>query len=346
MANTINNYIIQQKLKDGMITLHPQTNAAMVTYDSNIQGTAGTVQFEIFNLKDQISDWEGEVVTKIKPSNSAVPVQLPDDIGLITLTHENMDTYSRTHIDDISTTIEAVRALAQEAKTLASQGTVSRSYASYDDMINAVTSATKDYFKVGDKLLIKDTGVSDYWISEVFTTNSGTYGYYNISKLESNTDFLVNYQTVVDPALDSVFGENPSIVHAINLLKAKLWGLLNTTAVSSYPAYSAIAFALSAAHSDIATTATKATGADKLNYAREIKITGDTAGKTTFDGTTDVTITTELKASGVAEGTYSAVTVTPKGIVTAGAQVIEIGITGQVSPQNLATGGLFFEKVG
>lgn len=52
----------------------------------------------------------------------------------------------------------------------------------------------------------------------------------------------------------------------------------------------------------------------------------------------------DLPNSGVAEGTYSAVKVNTKGIVTAGANMIEVGTTTDATPSsNLAIGGLFFK---
>ncbi len=54
----------------------------------------------------------------------------------------------------------------------------------------------------------------------------------------------------------------------------------------------------------------------------------------------------DLATSGVTAGTYSAVTVNNKGIVTAGLQVVEVGTTGQTTPSaNLVAGGLFFKEI-
>lgn len=58
------------------------------------------------------------------------------------------------------------------------------------------------------------------------------------------------------------------------------------------------------------------------------------------------TIVTTLANSGVTAGTYSAVTVNAKGLVTAGAQFIEVGTAGQTTPSaSLAVGGLFFKEI-
>lgn len=94
---------------------------------------------------------------------------------------------------------------------------------------------------------------------------------------------------------------------------------------------------------DGTTKAKKAETADKLANARKISFSGDVTGETTFDGSADKSIPTTLANSGVAPGTYSVTTVDAKGRVTAGAQLVEWGTSGQTSPSsNLAVGGLFF----
>lgn len=93
------------------------------------------------------------------------------------------------------------------------------------------------------------------------------------------------------------------------------------------------------------TTVGKATTSTKLATARTIAISGDGSGSTTFDGSSDKTITLTLASVGTA-GTYSVVTTDSKGRVTKGAQVIEVGTTGQTSPSStLAIGGIFYKEI-
>lgn len=93
------------------------------------------------------------------------------------------------------------------------------------------------------------------------------------------------------------------------------------------------------------TTVAKATTSTKLETARTIAINGDGSGSTTFDGSSDKTITLTLSSVGTA-GTYSVVTTDSKGRVTKGAQVIEVGATGQTSPSStLAIGGIFYKEI-
>lgn len=78
---------------------------------------------------------------------------------------------------------------------------------------------------------------------------------------------------------------------------------------------------------------------------QSITATGDATGTATVSSGA-ATIGLTLKNSGVSAGTYSAVTVNAKGIVTAGAQMIEVGAAGQSAPSaNLAVGGIFFKQI-
>lgn len=66
---------------------------------------------------------------------------------------------------------------------------------------------------------------------------------------------------------------------------------------------------------------TKSETTDKLNTARTIALSGDITGSVSFDGSSDVTINTTEKSSGVVAGTYTKVTVDEKGNVTNGANL-------------------------
>lgn len=96
---------------------------------------------------------------------------------------------------------------------------------------------------------------------------------------------------------------------------------------------------------DGTTIVAKSTTSTKLATARTIAIDGDGSGSTTFDGSSNKTITLTLSSVGTA-GTYSVVTTDSKGRVTKGAQVIEVGTTGQTSPSStLAIGGIFYKEI-
>ncbi len=72
-----------------------------------------------------------------------------------------------------------------------------RSCARVFDTVAAMTAALKSYSKdelrVGDNIYIKATEVPDYWVSAVLVTNAGTYGYYELSKLEVEKVDLSDY---------------------------------------------------------------------------------------------------------------------------------------------------------
>lgn len=115
---------------------------------------------------------------------------------------------------------------------------------------------------------------------------------------------------------------------------------------SSLATYSAI-YGNTGIVAEIKNGTTVAGKAKQLETARKISLSGDATGETTFDGTANKEITVTLAASGVTAGTYSAVNVNAKGLVTAGAQLIEVGDkTGTNTPTtNLAIGGLFFKEI-
>lgn len=115
---------------------------------------------------------------------------------------------------------------------------------------------------------------------------------------------------------------------------------------SSLATYSAL-YGNTGIVAEIKNGTTVAGKAKQLETARKISLSGDATGETTFDGTANKDIAVTLAASGVTAGTYSAVSVNAKGLVTAGAQLIEVGDkTGTNAPTvNLAIGGLFFKEI-
>ena len=68
--------------------------------------------------------------------------------------------------------------------------------------------------------------------------------------------------------------------------------------------------------------------ADKLTVPRNIAISGDGTGSTTFDGSQDVTISLALSDTAVTAGTYTKVTVDSKGRVTKGENIAITDVTG------------------
>lgn len=126
-------------------------------------------------------------------------------------------------------------------------------------------------------------------------------------------------------------------------------GAINTLAAANKTAIGQNTTAIGQNATDIGTlqgyfTNGVANEAAELSTARTIAASGDVTWSVSFDGSQDVSGTAVLADTGVSAGTYSAVTVNSKGLVTAGGQMIEVGTTGHNTPsQNLAVGGLFFE---
>lgn len=96
-----------------------------------------------------------------------------------------------------------------------------------------------------------------------------------------------------------------------------------------------------------ADSATSATTANRLSGNQTFTASGDATGSGTWTNSTGAaTVSLTLANSGVAAGSYSAVTVDAKGRVTDGAQVIEVGTVGQTEPSaNLAVGGIFIKRL-
>lgn len=89
-----------------------------------------------------------------------------------------------------------------------------------------------------------------------------------------------------------------------------------------------------------------ATTAGGFTSAKTVALTGDVTGSASGGASGGWSISTTLANSGVTAGTYSAVTVNAKGLVTAGAQFIEVGAESQTIPSaNLAVGGIFFQEI-
>lgn len=95
---------------------------------------------------------------------------------------------------------------------------------------------------------------------------------------------------------------------------------------------------------DGTTKVANSSNADKLSTPRNIQLSGDVSGVKSFDGSSNINISTTLSNTGISAGTYSALTVDSKGRATAGGQIIEVGESGQTSPSaSLAVGGIFFK---
>lgn len=98
------------------------------------------------------------------------------------------------------------------------------------------------------------------------------------------------------------------------------------------------------------TNGTTAVGKAKaLDHTVDVYIDSDTLvgsdEASDFSGA-EMHLNVELRTTGVTAGTYSCVSVDQYGRATVGAQIVEVGTTGQTTPSStLAIGGIFFKEI-
>lgn len=100
--------------------------------------------------------------------------------------------------------------LAEQAKNLATGRSKATSFDTVTAMTTALRNAARDAYQIGDQIFIKEQNVPDYWISNVLSSNSGGYGYFELTELEGKID-LTAYQRKVDteirvPGYTSIVG--------------------------------------------------------------------------------------------------------------------------------------------
>ena len=357
---------IQEKIANGTQTYHPETDASVVKFadpsnnsawGNNVQDAIENVITDLGDIKSNISGGTG-VVTGVKGNAESTY-----RAGQVNITPDNIGVYDKTYMDQvIGAATEGLNALSDAVSELGSDmellGAVitGRPYVhvfkTIGTMQQALKNAQSSDYRIGDTLYIEATDVPDYWISGILTTNAGTYGYYQISPLETQKVSLVDYQTKTDNSLDTT---SKTVVGAINEVYDYVGHLdeqneTNVTNIENIISGSqVVGKATNATNSTNAQEAQRAREAEEahsLYTARTISLSGDASGSTTFDGSSDKTITVALANSGVSAGTYSAVTVDAKGRVTFGGQLIEIAESVNDTPSaNLVTGGIFFKRL-
>lgn len=257
------------------------------------------------------------------------------------------------------TQVEVAQQTANNALNIAQGKTQGYTFETFAEMTTALKSATSTQYKIGDSLYIKEEGVTDYWVSGILSTNTGTYGYYEITPLETQKVDLTEYQKKSDRTLQTSI---KTIVGAINEVnrntdiamqtQVQLEGKIDTVAdnVTTLESnVSTLTSQLETAQTDIAnieagtTKVGSAIKADRLATARTITFTGAATGSYTFDGSANKSVSLTLANSGVTAGSYSAVNVNSKGLVTSGGKSIEIDSGNHTPSANLMVGGIFLE---
>ena len=365
MAQTTKQYQIIQKVSTSdSLLLHPETDADIVLYDNTESAlTATNTKTAIDEVATQIkSITDGGVVTGVKGD-----FELEYRKGQVNITANDIGAESSGTVDEHNTNLSAhsdIRGLVSNA-----QGKAESAYAiaegrqkagvfkTVSDMTTVLKTASSTAYKVGDNLYIKDIDVPDYWISAVLETNIGTYGYYEISRLETAKVDLTDYQTITDSAFSTT---DKTVSGAVNEVKATADSAKNS-AIANVSDIANINNGTTkvpkAAAADFATSSTTASNAGKWTTARTIEVSVNSGlksdgsaisgtGSQSIDGSADKNISIDLGDSGITEGTYSAIEVNSKGIAVAGGQMMEVGIAGQDTPSaSLATGGLFFKVI-
>ena len=192
------------------------------------------------------------------------------------------------------------------------------------------------------------------------TTNKTVVG--AINEVKGTADGASAKANANEETLNKIVGGQQEVAKATNANTAvNVTGQINGKAIDSI-------FEADGITAKKATTAAGADQAAKLAAAKTISLTGAVNGSVSTDLSSDAAIATtlgekvvgstniadgavtaaKLATSGVTAGTYSAVQVTDKGIVTAGAQMFEFGTeVGVVSPSStLAIGGFYLELLG
>lgn len=114
--------------------------------------------------------------------------------------------------DTQDTLIEKAQSRADAAYNLANSKANTFVFNTFAIMKADLKSSAKDKYHLGDTLLLKEKKAPDYWISAILETNTGEYGYYEVSEIETKLD-LSEYQTKVDNTLETT---SKTIVGAIN----------------------------------------------------------------------------------------------------------------------------------
>ena len=380
------NYQIQQKQDNGeVLILHPETVDSIVKstaiHGSHPIGTpVSTILDDLFEIaatggvtgvkgSAESTFRKGNVeITKAnigldKVNNVAITDVQVAQIG----TNTNNISANTTAISGINGeittmkgTISANTTLANQALSLAQGRSRGVSFETVQAMTSALKGASNTEYKIGDTIYIKAVGTSDYWVSGILDTNTGTYGYYELSELETDKVDLTGYQTknlsaavngqnTVEGALlslDNDLGTLETTVAGHTESISSINGNYNTLSTSITNIINGTTKVGKAGVADSATTATTATTANQLTTARTFQLTGDVTGSASFNGTANAVINSVLSNSGVVAGSYSAVTVDVKGRVTSGGQMIEVGADSQASPSSaLAIGGIFFKAI-
>ena len=327
---------IQQKTANGMQGYYPETSASIVNYldntnneitlsVTNIQDAIDTIKSLIKGIQENIGNIEtGGIVTGVKGSSETTY-----RTGQVNITKANIGLGNVTNEAQIPLSMlgkpEGAASLGADGKVPASQlPSYVDDVLEYDAKTNFPATGTAGviYVSKNDNKTYRWGGTAYVEISASLALGETSSTAYAGNKGKANADNIKSLQTHYNN-LNSTVGDIDEVVGSFQDSISKI--VAGTTKVGS---------------------ATVADSAGKLTTGRKISITGDATGNTTFDGSADKSISITLANSGVTAGTYSAVQVNAKGLVTSGGQFIEIGATTSANAStNLVVGGLFFKRL-
>lgn len=101
----------------------------------------------------------------------------------------------KTDVDEAYDEAGFAKERAEEAYALAEGRGVAHVFDTDEAMTTALKGASNTAYRIGEQLLIKEADVPDYWVSGIKDTNDGTYGYYEITILETQKVDLSGYAT-------------------------------------------------------------------------------------------------------------------------------------------------------
>lgn len=366
MAQTTSKFQIIQKVSEtDTLVLHPETDSSIVKYDGKTSGIDATnVQAAIDTVLETVgSITGGGVVTGVKGNAESsyrkgqVNITAAN-VGAETAGSVASHNSNATAHSDIRSLVTAAQNKANSAYSLAEGRARAVAYDTLDVAKTALKEATNTTFKVGDHILIKATNVADYWVSAVNSSNTGEYGYYELSPLETAKVDLSGYQTKTDSSLNTTAKTIAGSVNEVKTTADSALSKANTNTTSITNIVNGTTTVAKATSATSASSATTANSASKWATARTIGVAINSGVKSdgtsaiaasasqAVDGSANKTISVALGDSGVGAGVYSAIQVNAKGIAVAGGQIMEIGTSGQDTPSSaLATGGLFFKVI-
>ena len=307
------NYRMQEQQADGsLLTLHPETKAKNVIVDNTEAGTQATnVQDAIKEINQNIkSITGGGVVTGVKGDT-----ETEYRIGQVNITKGNIG------LDNVTNDAQVKRSEMGSA--------------------NGVATLDKDGKVPTSQLPSYVDDVLEYDVFEDFPFEGESGKIYLDSA--TNKSYRWSGSQYVEISSSLALGETSSTAYAGDKGKANAEAILALQQqVGQLPTQDTNTWRPIDIDGDSDVNINDQVNSNKkliLKQGTGIKVTPQTTS-------TSVNATFSLENSGVTAGTYSTVQVDSYGRVVAGAQLIEIGTTGQTTPSaNLVVGGLFFQEI-